>query len=324
VAEDFGGPASRLADAYVEMGARPSFTCAPYLLADNPAAGEDIAWAESNAVIYANSVLGARTVKHPDFLDLCIALTGRAPRSGVYLPQNRAPRLIVDVEYPAHADDAFWPMLGWLVGQAAPDCIPLIRGLEASAPSPDDLKGLCGAFGTTSAAPMLHIAGVTPEAGLPVQPDTPAVSITRADFARLWDQFNAGPDAVELVAFGSPHFSAAECRAFAALMAGRRVHAEVAAIITLGRATLSEIEADGTAAALQTAGLRIVPDLCWCSISEPVFPPQARTLMTNSGKYAHYAPGLCKRAVRFGSLAQCAAAAETGLAPKAPPPWIAA
>ena len=79
-------------DPYVEMGARPSFTCAPYLLEDKPAKGEEIAWAESNAVIYANSVLGARTVKHPDFLDLCIALTGRAPRSGVYETANRAPR----------------------------------------------------------------------------------------------------------------------------------------------------------------------------------------------------------------------------------------
>lgn len=82
VTEDFGLPASQLADAYVEMGARPSFTCAPYLLDDRPAEGEDIAWAESNAVIYANSVLGARTVKHADFMDLCIALTGAPPAPG--------------------------------------------------------------------------------------------------------------------------------------------------------------------------------------------------------------------------------------------------
>ena len=82
VAPDFGDPAARLADAYVRMGCRPTFTCAPYLLETAPHAGEVVAWAESNAVVFANSVLGARTAKHPDFLDLCIALTGRAPHAG--------------------------------------------------------------------------------------------------------------------------------------------------------------------------------------------------------------------------------------------------
>ncbi len=81
----FGLPAAHLAEAYGRMGCRPSFTCSPYLLNTAPALGENIAWAESNAVIFANTVFGARTAKHPDFLDLCIALTGRAPLSGVYL-----------------------------------------------------------------------------------------------------------------------------------------------------------------------------------------------------------------------------------------------
>lgn len=322
VAESFGGPASQLADAYVEMGARPSFTCAPYLFEDRPSLGEDIAWAESNAVIYANSVLGARTVKHPDFMDLCIALTGRTPKSGVYLSAHRAPRRIIEVTRPASADDAFWPMLGWLVGQAAPDRIPLIRGLEHCAPSEDDLKALCAAFGTTSAAPMLHVAGITPEADLPVAEGAEVVRIEPQDFSRLWSLFNAGGGQIDLVALGSPHFSAPECRAFARLMAGRKVHPQVTAIITLGRATLATLETEGTAALLRESGVRLVPDLCWCSISEPVFPPSARVLMTNSGKYAHYAPGLCQREVRFGSLAACADAACTGQAPDTRPDWI--
>ncbi|MGD9917777.1 MAG: aconitase X [Paenirhodobacter sp.] len=324
VDERFGAPAAALADAYVEMGARPSFTCAPYLLADRPAAGEDIAWAESNAVIYANSVLGARTVKHADFMDLCIALTGRTAQAGVYLERNRAPRRIIEVTRPAGADDAFWPMLGWLVGQAAPDRIPLIRGLEDSAPSEDDLKALCAAFGTTSATPMLHIAGITPEAHRPPAPEADHTPIGPEDFAALWRRFNAGAAEVDLVALGSPHFSAAECAAFAELMEGTHVAPGVSAIITLGRGTLGAITANGVRARLEAAGIRIVPDLCWCSISEPVFPPQARVLMTNSGKYAHYAPGLSNRAVRFGALAQCAQTARTGKAPSTPPAWITA
>lgn len=321
VDEAFGNGASGLADAYVEMGARPSFTCAPYLLEDKPARGEDIAWAESNAVIYANSVLGARTVKHPDFLDLFIALTGRAPRSGVYEAANRAPRRIIEITRPAGADDAFWPMLGWLAGQMAPDRIPLLRGLETARPSEDDLKALCAAFGTTSAAPMLHVAGITPEADLPPSPDADTVCIGPADFARVWQQFNAGDGRIDLVALGSPHFSLRECRTFAALMAGRTVHSGMTAIVTLGRATLQAIRKDGTESRLKAAGVTIVPDLCWCSISEPVFPRSARVLMTNSGKYAHYAPGLCGRAVRFGSLADCAHAAATGAAPGMPA-WL--
>ncbi len=323
VAEAFGLPASALADAYVEMGARPSFTCAPYLLDGPPVAGEDIAWAESNAVVYANSVLGARTVKHADFMDLCVALTGRAAQTGVYLDANRAPRRIIDVAAPDGIDDAFWPMLGWLVGQAAPDRIPLIRGVARLAPTDDDLKALCAAYGTTSASPMLHIAGITPEADMPPAPDADTVAIGPADFTRAWAGFNAGPDKVDLVALGSPHFSAAECAAFANLMDGTRVHPDVTAIVTLGRGTLATIAANGVQARLVAAGVTLVPDLCWCSISEPVFPPSARVLMTNSGKYAHYAPGLSNRAVRFGPLAQCAEAAGTGRAPTTPPDWIA-
>lgn len=322
VAEDFGLPASQLADAYVEMGARPSFTCAPYLLEDKPGAGEDIAWAESNAVIYANTVLGARTVKHADFMDLCIALTGRAARSGVYLDQNRAPRRIIDIDVPEGIDDAFWPMLGWLVGQVAPDRIPLLRGLENTQPSEDDLKALCAAYGTTSASPMMHIAGITPEADIPPTPDADQASLTAQDFARLWQGFNQGADKVDLVALGSPHFSAAECNAFADLMEGRHVNPDVATIITLGRGTLTTISANGVKARLEASGVTIVPDICWCSISEPVFPPSAKVLMTNSGKYAHYAPGLSNRAVRFGALAQCALTAQSGIAPTTPPPWI--
>jgi predicted aconitase len=127
---------------------------------------------------------------------------------------------------------------------------------------------------------------------------------------------------VDLVAFGSPHFSLSECRRLAALMDGSRRNPGTAVIVTVGHDVLAAARAEGIAARLEAAGVQIVPDICWCSISEPVFPPSARVLMTNSGKYAHYAPGLCGRAVRFGSLAECAATACTGLAPAAPPPWL--
>ncbi len=319
IPEAFGDPAARLADAYVRMGCSPTFTCSPYLLDSAPKTGEPIAWAESNAVIFANTVLGARTAKHPDFLDLCIALTGRAPESGVYLDGNRRAQRILEIETPAAFDDAFWPLIGYLAGKKAPDCIPLLRGLQSLAPSRDDLKALCAAFGTTSAAPMLHIEGVTPEAGLPPAPDARTVTISRAEMEEAWEMLNGGPDEVELVAIGSPHASIDECRALAAALTaaleGKRRRPDVAVIVTAGHHVISEARADGTLALFADAGVQVLPDLCWCSISEPLFPTRTKSVMTNSGKYAHYGPGLSGRAVRLGSLADCVEAALSGVSP---------
>lgn len=316
----FGLRAARLADAYVNMGARPTFTCAPYLLDSAPEAGDTIGWSESNAVIYANTVLAARTVKHPDYLDLFIAMTGRAPLSGVYLHDQRAPRRRLHVEVPNGHDDALWPMLGYIAGQLAPDCIPLLTGLAETEASRDDLKAMCAAFGTTSAAPMLHVAGHTPEAD-DFAPPSEVVTITKSDLARVWSELNQGPQRIDLIAFGSPHFSAPECRALANLASGHR-HAATEVIVTVGQNVLAEIGADGTLARLEGFGAQVIPDICWCSITEPVFPQNARSLMTNSGKYAHYAPGLSGRDVRFGSLADCIEAARSGQAPATIPTWL--
>jgi predicted aconitase/predicted aconitase with swiveling domain len=321
VPHDFGDPAARLADAYVRMGCRATFTCSPYLLDSAPKTGEAIAWAESNAVIFANTVLGARTAKHPDFLDLCIALTGRAPLSGVYLDEHRKAKRIIDVELPDNVDDAFWPIVGYLAGRAAPDRIPLLRGLAAGKPTQDDLKALCAAFGTTSAAPMLHIEGVTPEADGSAADNADHTAITRADMVDVWRMFNDGPEQVELVAIGSPHASASECRAFADALGDRRRHPDVTVIVTAGRDIMAE--SGDVLSRLRASGVQVLPDLCWCSISEPVFPTKTQALITNSGKYAHYGPGLSGRTVRFGNLADCVEAALTGRVPPRLPAWLA-
>jgi predicted aconitase len=322
VPPSFGGPAARLADAYVRMGCKPSFTCSPYLLDSAPVEGEAIAWAESNAVIFANTVLGARTAKHPDFLDLCIALTGRAPLAGVYLDGPRKARRIIDIDLPEGIDDGFWPLIGYLAGKVAPDCIPVLHGLASASPSQDDLKALCAAFGTTSASPMLHIDGVTPEAKNAAHPDADRGTITRADMVAAWKDLNAGPEAVELVALGSPHFSLSECERLADALVSRPRHPETQVIVTAGHDVIRQAQANGTLARLQASGVQVLPDICWCSISEPVFPPQTRALITNSGKYAHYGPGLSGRAVRLGTLADCVEAALTGRLPARLPKWL--
>lgn len=320
VAPEFGEPAARLADAYVRMGCLASFTCAPYALSDPPGFGEAIGWSESNAVIFANSVLGARTAKHPDFLDFCIAVTGRAPLAGAFLDEGRRARRAVRVELPEGADSAAWPLIGYLVGHASPDRIPLIRGLAKARPTRDDLKALCAAFGTTSAAAMLHVEGITPEAESLGGDPQDEVVITRADLAAGWRKLSEGPPEIDLVAIGSPHASLDECRAVAERLDGRAV--DIAVIITAGREVIAAALADGTLATLRQSGVELIPDLCWCSITRPVFPEEARVVLTNSGKYAHYGPGLSGCTVRLGALEDCIAAALTGLAAARLPGWL--
>ena len=322
VVPDFGRKASRLADAYVKMGARSTFTCAPYLLDDAPIKGEAIGWSESNAVIFANSVLGARTQKHPDYLDLFIAMTGRAPKTGVYLAENRRPTCEIHVDLPDQYDDAIWPMLGWLAGAKSPNGVPILFGLEATNPTNDDLKALCAAFGTTSGAPLLHVHGHTPEGDLPPIKGAQQRAITKQDLVELWQNFNSAPDNVDLVAIGSPHASFSECQNFAALLAGAQCHQDTKTIVTIGRHTLESLSKAGVLDQLEQAGVTVIPDICWCSITEPVFPVDAATLMTNSGKYAHYGKGLSGRDIRFGSLRDCAKAAVSGVVLNALPWWL--
>ncbi|OEC34162.1 hypothetical protein A7D25_15375 [Pseudomonas sp. 21C1] len=324
----FGEPASALGDAYMAMGAQLSFTCAPYLLDSAPAAGEQIVWAESNAVVYANSVLGARTLKYPDYLDICIALTGRAPKVGCHLDAHRLASLQIELPTLGELDDAFYPLLGYHIGLLCGSRIPLVRGLEHAQPTLDDLKAFGAAFATSSAAPLFHIAGVTPEALAPekvIHSDqtTPTERISLDDLRRSWDELNSARDAeVGLIALGNPHFSLSEFASLAALCQGRHKHAAVSLAITCGRAILEQARAAGHIAVLEAFGATLITDTCWCMLGEPVVPTHCRSLMTNSGKYAHYAPGLVGRSVHFASLAECVDAACSGQASGRLPRWL--
>lgn len=323
-----GEASERVAEAYLAMGVAPSYTCAPYLLDGAPRRGQQLAWSESNAVAYANSVLGARTMKYPDFLDICVALTGRAPLADCHVEAHRHATLRIDVPALARLDDAFYPLLGYQAGLIAAHAIPVIAGLEAAAPTPDDLKAFSAAFATTASAPMFHMLGVTPEAGTleeatggtaPLR----TVTLTLADLARGWEELNSATDGrVDLVALGNPHFSFTECARLAGLCRGRTKHPDVAVVVTCGRAIFERARAAGLAAELEHFGVQFVNDTCWCMFAEPIIPPAARALMTNSAKYAHYGPGMVKRGIHFGSLADCVHAACTGRARTGLPDWL--
>ncbi|MEX4004430.1 aconitase X [Paraburkholderia sp. EG285A] len=324
----FGEPASALGDAYLNMGARVSFTCAPYLLDSKPKLGEQIVWAESNAVLFANSVLGARTLKYPDYLDISIALTGRAPFVGSHVEAGRRATMRIDVQKPEAADDAFWPLLGYTVGLLAKTEIPVVCGLENALPQLDDLKAFSAAFATTSASPMFHIVGATPEAktveeALGAREPTKILAIGRDDLATSWRELDSSPEhAVQLVSLGNPHFSITECEYLAKLCAGRSKHPDTELVVTMGREINDQAAAAGYVATLEQFGATLITDTCWCMLGEPVIPRHTSTLMTNSGKYAHYAPGLVGRKVRFGSLADCVEAACQGQLPTRLPVWL--
>ena len=323
-----GEPASALGDAYMAMGAQLSYTCAPYLLDTAPKAGEQIVWAESNAVVYANSVLGARTLKYPDYLDICIALTGRAPLIGCHLDAQRKARLQIELPALGELDDAFYPLLGYHIGALAGSRVPLVLGLEKRKPSLDDLKAFGAAFATTSAAPLFHIAGVTPEAIDPAQvleagARIAVEKIRLQDLMLSWRELNSARDPrVDVVSLGNPHFSLGEFAHLARLCRGRHKHPDVVLAITCGRAVLEQAREAGHLAVIEAFGATLVTDTCWCMLGEPVIPPVATTLMTNSGKYAHYAPGLVGRKVHFASLAECVDAACSATASGRLPAWL--
>lgn len=329
VPASMGEPSDRLADAYVRMGVQPSYTCAPYLLEQAPAFGQQIAWSESNAVVFANSVIGARTLKYPDYLDICMALVGRAPEAGCHLAEERKASLKVDVTLTDEVDDSFYAVLGYHVGKFASHEIPVICGLEQAGMSRDDLKAFGAAFATTSAAPMFHVVGVTPEAArledaIDSRRPVRELAVGRADLLATWQELSTATTAdVDVVSFGNPHFSITECERLASACEGRSKTAQVFVGVTCGREVYRKARAAGFVETIEMFGGTFINDTCWCLIKEPVIPPSAVNIMTNSGKYAHYGPAALDRGFHIGSLEQCVEAACSGRYEATAPGWLA-
>lgn len=312
--------ARRQMSAYVEMGAQPTFTCAPYQVGHEPGLGEQVAWGESNAVAFVNSVLGARTERYGDFLDACCAVTGRAPLYGLHLDRNRAAEVVVDLSCvpPELARrDVFYPVLGTWLGRAFGQSVVVMRGLDAS-PSRDQLKALGAAAASAGAIALFHIVGVTPEAptlSAALGPDDRSagpeeVAVGAADLSTALERLSTAGlvDRIDAVAIGSPHCSTAELRALAVLVQGRSV--TVPFYVCTARDTWAEADEEGVAAILQGAGIEVIVDTC--VVVAPILPDAGGVLMTNSGKFAHYAPANTGYAVVYGSLEDCVASAVGG------------
>ena len=323
----FAEKASRLGQAYLRMGATPTFTCAPYQTASAPTFGEQIAWSESNAVAFANSVIGARTNRYGDYLDISCALAGRVPAAGLHLDEPRLGRVLIELTRLPQAltsRDDFYPVLGYLVGSLVDDEVPVISGLEA-APTEDQLKALAAAAASSGSVAMFHIVGITPEA--PTLPDAfggrqpeRRVQVGLGELRRARAALRTAPGgSVDVVALGSPHCSLAECREVAKLAAGRRLAPGVQFFLTTSRAVRELLERGGELATLTAFGATVTADTC--VVVSPLIAPTARVLMTNSAKYAHYGPGILNVDVVFGSTEDCVASAASGLVTIEDGPW---
>ena len=221
--------ARRMMDAYVALGCQPTWTCAPYQAGHRPRTGAHVAWGESNAVAFCNSVLGARTERYGDLLDICAAIAARAPDYGLHRDANRRATLLVDCSHldpRLLAEDALYPVLGAWLGRVARGRVAAFAGLPRDT-SEDRLKALGAAAASSGAIGLFHVIGVTPEAAdlataFGGAPPTETITLSGAMLRESYDALSTtSASRLDAIAIGSPHLSLDEVRRLLALLKGR-------------------------------------------------------------------------------------------------------
>lgn len=316
--EQVGQWATRMMHAYEAMGCRPTFTCAPYQAMHRPSPGTQIAWAESNAIVFANSVLGARTNRYGDFIDICAALTGRAPDVGLHRTENRRGQILfrlVDIPARLLAEDVFFPVLGYWLGAHTGTRIPVIDGLLPET-TEDQLKALGAAAASSGGVALFHAVGITPEAptlAIAFQGQEPEAlfDVTLADLRATLGVLSTVPDGpIDVVALGSPHFSIDEFDRLLPLVEKHPPRTSVEFIVCTHRLVLTALQQRGRLERLRNLGVQVIVDTC--VVVTPIVRARGGVLMTNSGKFAHYSPGNIGLQVIYGSLEECIRSAAAG------------
>jgi predicted aconitase len=268
-------------------------------------------------VAFANTVLGARTNRYGDFLDIACAITGRAPFYGLHTDAARRGEIVIDVSALSAAlrnEDSFYPVLGALIGRLSGESVPILTGITKGQASEDRLKALCAGAASTGSTALIHIVGVTPEAAtldaaLGGGVATERIEVRPAMIREVRDSLSLGSgDTVDCIALGSPHFSGAECRALLSLLNGRV--SRVPIYLCTGRHGMDDLASDGTDTALAALGIEFVVDTC--VVVTPILPDGGGAMMTNSAKFAHYAKGNTGHDPIFGSLSDCVESAVAG------------
>lgn len=296
VPEEFAGKQEAVIDAYERLGIRLECTCTPYYLS-NTHYGEHLAWAESSAVAYANSVIGARTNREGGPGALAAAIVGRTPYYGLHIFKNRQPSIGIAVDDPAAVKDAAdYGALGYVAGKIVGNRIPLFSGIR---PNRDHLKALGAAMAATGAVALYHVAGITPEARLPTfkaeVPET--VEIRMAEVREVFSSIE-----VDAIAVGCPHLSPAEMETLAGLLEGKKVKKPffvfaARGVIAGNRPAVERIE---------RSGARVYADTC--VVVSPAL-DRFDAIMVNSGKALAYVPTMCGAVARIGTMEECVAVA---------------
>jgi predicted aconitase len=293
---DFARDQIRVIEAYARMGVVTTCSCTPYLFGNLPHFGEHIAWAESSAVCYANSVLGARTNREGGPSALAAALTGRTPDYGLHRDENRRPGLTVQVE--AHLDGtrdfgALGVSLGRAIEARQGKPIPYLRGIPAA--TVDQLKSFCASIATYGGLAMFHMEGITPESGLHPAPDEILV-IGQRELDEAIRSLESSPasEEVDFVSLGCPHLSLSEIQRVAALLEGKRVRKTF--WITTSRPVKRIADQMGYTAVIETAGAVFAVDTC-CVVA-PI-KGRFKVLATDSAKACYYAAAKNGSRTRF-------------------------
>ncbi len=310
--------ARRLMQIYEELGCQPTWSCAPYHQLDGrPEFGSQIIGSESNAVSFYNSVLGARTNKYGDFLDICGAIVGRVPFAGLHTDEGRLATHVFHLENLSDSvlgDPSFHHLLGIIIGEMAAADIPAIHGLESA--DEDQLKAIAAAAATSGAVEMFHAIGITPEAATLDEATggrTPKrqTALTDSDVHRVRKNLTTdanGP--LSAVCLGTPHFSVSEFEALIGQFGGRRVADGISMIVTTSRAVFTELQLRGWDAVLTSAGVQVALDTC--TYFTPLTTGIHGLVMTSSAKWAYYAPGILGVPVAFGNQSECVESAIRG------------
>jgi predicted aconitase len=306
----------RQGEAYtMKLGVQPLNTCAPYTVGNVPRKGEHCAWMESSAVIYINSVLGARTNAEGRESAGAAMLTGKIPYWGYHLDENRLGThlLELDVEVRSTAE---WGLLGYHVGEMVQECVPVLDGVR-QAPDLARLKHFGAAAASSGGVEMYHLVGITPEAASveaafggrkPIQ----SLKVGKAELRQAYEAVNATAKdtSVDFVMLGCPHYTIEQIWEACRLLEGRRVHANTSLWIFTPRATKALADQNGYTKAITDAGGHLMTDTC--SALGRVLPKGTKVAAVDSAKQAHYLPAIMGVQCWFGSTQDCIEAAVTG------------
>lgn len=320
--EEFARRQMEVIDAFQAMGITPGCSCTPYLVGNVPRLGQHLAWSESSAVSFANSVLGARTNREGGPGALAAAVVGRTARYGLHLDDNRKARYIVEVRCPLRSE-ADYGALGYLVGRAVRDGVPYFKGIgngdwgleKGQLPGPKSLiplKALGAAMAASGAVALYHVEGFTPEArrGNVVAPEAPTLVFDSLDeaYAALNAPVEDFDESIDLVSIGCPHASLEEIETIAAWLKGKRVKTRL--WVTTARKIKEIARERGWLETIERAGGQVVADTCL--VVAPIEMLDVHNIATNSAKAAFYCPGHCGSKVHYGPLEQCLEAAVSG------------